>query len=193
MPNYGITPRLLGNLMRIDGLNEPRVQKTLEVIRGALGYEGITTSRALIVTLGTVMVECPSFVPQREWGDERYFRETYGDDLGPYIDGFPKYAGRGLIQLTWGKNYRYWGTKLGIPLYQEPDRALDLDVAVKILTGYLQENGCYKLAIRWDREADDEYLKDIRRAVNGGLNGYKEFSHYCHELKRYVAKLPKSS
>jgi putative chitinase len=43
------------------------------------------------------------------------------------------YYGRGLVQITWARNYANVGAKLGLPLYVQPDMALQLDVAVQIL------------------------------------------------------------
>lgn len=45
------------------------------------------------------------------------------------------YYGRGLVQLTWARNYKSMGALLGLgdALYRDPDRALQLDLSVRIL------------------------------------------------------------
>jgi predicted chitinase len=43
------------------------------------------------------------------------------------------YYGRGLVQLTWGENYARMGKRLGLPLYEQPDLALDVHVSARIL------------------------------------------------------------
>lgn len=43
------------------------------------------------------------------------------------------YYGRGFVQITHGENYRKMGKRLGIPLYENPDLALDRGVAAKLL------------------------------------------------------------
>ena len=43
------------------------------------------------------------------------------------------YYGRGDVQLTWAKNYRAMGSLLNLPLYEQPDLALDPEVSAKIL------------------------------------------------------------
>lgn len=43
------------------------------------------------------------------------------------------YYGRGFVQITWPENYRKMGKRLGIPLYENPDLALDRDVAANLL------------------------------------------------------------
>jgi hypothetical protein len=43
------------------------------------------------------------------------------------------YYGRGHVQLTWAENYRQMGALLGLPLYEDPDLALDPAVSARIL------------------------------------------------------------
>lgn len=43
------------------------------------------------------------------------------------------YYGRGHVQLTWSKNYEAMGKALGLPLYEQPDLALQPDVSAQIL------------------------------------------------------------
>ncbi len=45
---------------------------------------------------------------------------------------YPWY-GRGFVQLTWERNYKFAGEQLGIPLGQDADIALDPMVAAKVL------------------------------------------------------------
>ena len=42
------------------------------------------------------------------------------------------YYGRGIIQLTWLKNYKIFSDLLDVDLVKNPDAALDTDVSVKI-------------------------------------------------------------
>ncbi len=43
------------------------------------------------------------------------------------------YYGRGLVQLTWAENYKKMGKLLKLPLYLNPDLALQLPIAVQIM------------------------------------------------------------
>jgi len=43
------------------------------------------------------------------------------------------FYGRGLVQITWPKNYQWGARETGLPLDAQPDLALQPDVAVKLL------------------------------------------------------------
>jgi putative chitinase len=43
------------------------------------------------------------------------------------------YYGRGLVQLTWRKNYKTMGDLLGVDLVHHPEKALDIAIATKIM------------------------------------------------------------
>lgn len=43
------------------------------------------------------------------------------------------FYGRGLVQLTWRKNYQTMSDEFGVNLVKNPDKALDLNLAVKIM------------------------------------------------------------
>ena len=46
---------------------------------------------------------------------------------------YPPYYGRGLVQLTWLRNYKLFGKRIGVDLAGRPDLALRLDYSVTIL------------------------------------------------------------
>jgi hypothetical protein len=92
----------------------------------------------LAYILATVRHEVgPNMVPVREtFADtdakarERLAAKPYAQPEGP--DGHC-YYGRGYVQLTWLKNYQRQQEKLGLPLVEQPDLALDTAVATRIL------------------------------------------------------------
>lgn len=43
------------------------------------------------------------------------------------------YYGRGLVQLTWWENYKNMGKILGLPLLEQPEMLLNMEVSVKVL------------------------------------------------------------
>lgn len=51
----------------------------------------------------------------------------------PYTWPDQIYYGRGDVQLTWYENYERMGKLLSIPLLENPDLALDLDISARIM------------------------------------------------------------
>lgn len=103
-----------------------------------------------------------------------------GQQLGNVHPGDgAKYHGRGYIQLTGRSNYRNYGARIGINLEESPDLALDPAIAAMILCLYFKDRDICSMAIRHDWQA-------VRRAVNGGLNGWAEFHHYVSTLLEII-------
>lgn len=80
--------------------------------------------------------------PIRERGGDRYFFRMY-DPKGnrPALalaheqrpgDGV-RFSGRGFVQLTWRCNYRKAGERLGVDLLGNPDLAMNIKIAGKIM------------------------------------------------------------
>ena len=152
-------------------------------LRSALSEQGLADEPSTIAALATVATEVPDFAPIDEHGSAAYFRRMYEGrrDLGNTQPGDGiRYHGRGFIQLTGRANYRSYGEKLGVPLEQKPELALDPIIAARILAAYLKDHGIRALATRGDWRA-------VRRAVNGGLNGWQRFSTCVRKLQRATA------
>ena len=148
----------------------------------ALSDYGIDTLPCQIATLATVGTEVGSFAPINEYGGPAYFKKMYEGrkDLGNVRAGDGvRYHGRGYIQLTGRANYRTYGEKLGVPLEKKPDLALRPDIAAKVLAAYVNDHGIAKLAAGGDWQG-------VRRAVNGGLNGWDRFSTLVQGLQQAV-------
>ncbi len=120
--------------------------------------------------LGTAFHEAGSpLEPIHEIGPPGYFRQydnrpEYGNDQEG--DGF-RYRGRGYVQLTWKTNYENMGRIFGVDLVNNPDLALDHDLAYQILS-YGMRNGSFTGApMDWYiNEAGINYVA-ARAVVNG--------------------------
>lgn len=96
------------------------------------------------------------------------------DDLGNTQpgDGY-RYRGRGLIQITGRGAYREFGRKLGVDLENNPDLALDPDIALRIAVRTWSDT-----RPRGERTtnqlADDNRIEAITKRINGGYNGLED-------------------
>ena len=65
---------------------------------------------------------------------------NYRKDIGNSNIGHgEKYCGRGFIQLTGMENYRNYGSKIGKDLVENPDLALDPNIAADILAAFIAD------------------------------------------------------
>jgi hypothetical protein len=142
----------------------------------ALAGAGLEDAPTVIAVVATIATETP-FTPVTELGDEAYFAK-YDGRLGNDRpgDGY-RYRGRGFIQLTGRSNYHAYGERLHVPLEADPELALRPDIAARVLVAYVVDHGIPRLAERGEWEA-------VRKAVNGGLNGWSRFSACVTALQR---------
>lgn len=134
--------------------------------------------RWLAYVLATVHHECDqSMQPIKEYGSKNYFwrmydiegeRPTVARKLGNINPGDGvKFYGRGFVQLTGRKNYQDWTDRLGVQLIEDPDLALDTEIATKIIYEGMR-SGTFtgkKLEDYFSDEKDD--WKNARRIING--------------------------
>jgi|SRR5271165_870902 len=98
--------------------------------------------------------------------------EEYGKGKGhPYGIPDPQtgkvYYGRGFVQLTWKDNYKKLGDKIGVDLVNNPEKALELDVASKVIfTGMIGGDFTGKKLIDYFNSASEDWVH-ARRIVNG--------------------------
>lgn len=73
--------------------------------------------------------------PIEEYGKGRNY--DYGKKVKmsrkPYTTPDKLYYGRGHVQCTWYENYQAMGKQLGLPLLEQPELLLTMDVSVKVL------------------------------------------------------------
>lgn len=118
--------------------------------------------------LANVRAEVGSFLPVKEYGGDAYYTRMYEGraDLGNTVPGDgARYCGRGFIQLTGRANYHTYGGLIGQDLEGNPDLAMDPAIAAEVLAVYARARGIQAACA-------ERNWRQVRIAVNGGLNGY---------------------
>jgi predicted chitinase len=160
------------------------------LVQDALELEGILTPECELAAAATIGVETAhTFAPIKEFGNTAYFTKHYENraDLGNTQPGDgAKFCGRGFVQITGRSNYENYGRKTNADLVTHPELALEPLVSAHILALFFKEHGVDKAANAGD-------WKQVRRRVNGGLNGYDDFAkeeEHLHLLTHlgYAAK-----
>lgn len=134
-------------------LSQPQVDALNDLLTYIEDDPDMTDPRWIAYALATAYHETArTFRPIAEYGKGR--GHSYGIPDGTTGQ---TYYGRGLVQLTWKRNYILFADKLGIPdLVSEPDLAMIPDTAYQIMslgmreglfTGkalhhYINEDGC---------------------------------------------------
>jgi len=165
------------------GCPAANIRRFWPAIQAACVQSGLTDRASVIAVLATIATEVSSFEPIDEFGGAQYFTEHYEGraDLGNTEPGDgARYHGRGFIQLTGRTNYRSYGQKLGIPLEDQPELALQPDVAARLLAQYFADRGIADAARKRDWQM-------VRRKVNGGLNGWERFTSLVSRLEHATA------
>ena len=146
------------------GCDPVRVGKNWPIIQAAAEKAGLTDVLSQIAIAATVAVETGTFEPIRE----RMANPSRQPELAARQAHYAPYIGRGYVQITWLRNYQFYGSKLGIDLEHNPDLAMDPHVAADILVKYFQENGVDKAAwaCNW---------RKVRLLVNGGYTAFDTF------------------
>ena len=142
------------------GTNRPKYGKVLGYSGGGLFGEAPLTKAARAA--GYKDKELAAFLAQmaHETGNFQFRRELSGGAShygggGPYT--LPngkvvpaKYHGRGYIQLTHDYNYKKYGDRLGIDLLNNPELALDGDIAARIAVEYWKDHVRPTVKGDWD-------------------------------------------
>lgn len=92
-------------------------------------------------------------------------------------DGW-RYRGRGLFQLTFKDNYRLAGLALNLPLVEEPDLAIEPEIAALTAANYWQRLGLNALADHQPGDDDAQDFVQISVRINGGRVGLAERKRY---------------
>lgn len=108
----------------------------IEAIFDEWEQEGLQDLRMLAYMLATAWHETGfTMQPVTEIGKGQ--KRPYGKKIKhsgvAYVAPNKYYYGRGLVQITWFENYQLLGRLIGIDLLANPDLALQLPIAVKIM------------------------------------------------------------
>jgi hypothetical protein len=171
-------------ITRATGANLEHVLLYWPKLVAQLALAGINDRWTQIAVLATIAVEVGSRfepIPEYASGDEYEGRADLGNTQPG--DG-RRYKGRGFVQLTGRANYRTYSAKLdelwgaGAPdLEASPDDALDPDIASAVMAMYFRDHNIPALAAAGS-------WAGVRRAVNGGLNGWQTFADAVEALKK---------
>jgi len=174
-----VKPKLVADIL---GCSNVEVEANLPYVLQTLSEYGLLDRPTLIAAIATIGVETGGFKPIKEFGGTSYFTRLYEHrkDLGNNRPGDGAlFCGRGFIQITGRSNYFEYGKILGIPLGANPDLALDPAIAAKILVLYFRNRKIPQLAAAGN-------WKGVRRAVNGGLNGWGEFYRFVERARKML-------
>lgn len=108
---------------------DPSSLSGLKFLLASIAHDSsIIDIRWVCYMLATVRHECAG-----KWQPIEEFGKGVGHPYGIPVNGHI-YYGRGFVQITWEKNYRAMGDVLGVDLVNNPDLALDPDIAYKIMS-----------------------------------------------------------
>ena len=112
---------------------------------------------------------------------EAIANKVYGGRMGNVDEGDGwKFRGRGVMQTTGKTNYKLLGDFLDVDLVENPD-LVKSDYALESAVFYFNSNGLWGKASK----VDDDTIKKIRKAVNGGYNGLDDVANkvrYYYQL-----------
>lgn len=158
------------------GANAENVGAYWPLLARQMKAAGMLDKPTAIAVLATVRVEATSrFAPIPEYASGWAYEGRA--DLGNTEPGDgPRYKGRGFVQITGRANYRTYGRLIGVDLEADPDLALSPEIAARILVAYFAARDIPSMARR------DDWLA-VRKAVNGGLNGWVPFIGAVEQLR----------
>lgn len=164
-----IGPESIGTLQKkLDDIGEGRVhdfstkEGTIEAIKRECKAQDIGLNTQIAYVLATVQWEtAQTFKPVREafWLSEEWRKN--------HLKKYYPYYGRGYVQLTWKNNYQKYSQILGVDLVNNPDLAMDNNIALFVLV-----HG-FKIGTFTGRKITDYITKsqtdfvNARRCING--------------------------
>ena len=159
------------NQSQVDGLNN---------ILNACNINELTDMRMVAYILATVYHEtAKTMQPIEEYGKGK------GRAYNVVINGHV-YYGRGYVQLTWDYNYKKAGKELNVDLLNNPELALQPDIAAKIMINGMVEGWFTGKKLK-------DYFNNNTDAVNARriINGLDKAELIANYLKTFLTALLK--
>lgn len=167
-------------LIMISNISVDLANHWIDALNQGMDQGQINTCLRQSAFLSQILVESGCFKWVREiWGPTAAQSGYEGRaDLGNTQpgDGF-KYRGRGLIQVTGRSNYASCAQALGINCIDYPELLELPQYAVASAVWYWTSNNINAIA-------DTDNIEKVTKAVNGGLNGFSQRSHYYELAKQ---------
>ena len=136
-------------------------QGTIEAVKSECKAQGIGLNTQIAYILATVEWEtAQTFKPVREafWLTEDWRRQN--------LRYYP-YYGRGYVQLTWRTNYAKYSQILGVDLVNNPDLAMDNNIALFILVHGFKTGSFSGRKITDFINRNQTDFVNARRCING--------------------------
>jgi putative chitinase len=145
------------------------------LVKGMKKYR-ITSNYRMTHFIAQIGHETASFLYAEEIADGSAYEGRR--DLGNTQRGDGKrFKGRGLIQLTGRANYAAYSNDSGIDCLAKPELvAIDPFIAVDVACWYWNKRQINKLA-------DQDDVKAVTKAINGGYNGLDDRVEYLNRAK----------
>lgn len=165
-------------LQTATGSTTANAEKYLAPLNAAMARFEINTPRRIAAFLATVAIESANLSAVQEGlyytsADRlaKIFRRAFGGDAAkalPYTRNpkalseilYQGFHGRGLIQLTWKKNYEAAGRALGVDFVASPDLLTTPEYAALSAAWFWHANGC-------NAAADAGNMAKVTAIVNG--------------------------
>lgn len=164
-----VAPWSNAKIASVTGCPVANVNAYWPLILQALADRNQHSARSLAGALGTIAIETAStFEPLHEYG-------TPADWAG--YSGGSDYAGRGFIQLTHDYNYQAAGQAIGVDLLNDPDLAMEPEIAAKVFAWYWWQRDIQEPANQLD-------WQEVRRRVQGGAAGLDRLVRIATALLR---------
>jgi len=161
-------------IVEVTGAPRNAVHVAWPLVYAALEKHGVASWRSQIGAIATINVEVPKWKPIKEYASGEAYEGRL--DLGNTEPGDGvRFKGRGFIQLTGRSNYRAYGRLMDINLERAPNLALEPEIAAEVFALYW----------KWKKVAaacDEPNWRKVRKLVNGGYNGWKEFAAIIDKL-----------